>query len=320
MNNIANFNLVNGLGDQLLETIGFYILCKYLNYKPNIKIQYTEDVAWGNNNNFDISLFNYSNDIIFSNSDLGFYNVYSPYPTASLSPFKLFSYLKKYIPEITFEQINKDFLYYSKEIIKPSDIILSKIPSGLENVYGVHLRKTDKIRETQYPDRLQNTINEFIIIANKLLEDIINIINTEEEPSFLFVSEDNEWKNEFIKNILDICNLNNKKIKIIELDYTNENKYSNYNSILDMFCLSRCKEILQGVKHSGFSIIASLLGNCKIRNYSNYIDGYDICAIHLWSSLIEINNKKNIDIEYHEEYTKYVPDINTNIDKIFVYE
>jgi len=318
MNNIANFNLVNGLGDQSLETIGFYIFCKYLNYRPNIIINHINKFYWGENNNFDKRLFNYSNDIIFSNKDLSIYNVYSPYPGATFSPYKLYSFLKKYIPELTFEQINKDFNYYAKELIKPSNIILSKIPEGIEKAYGIHLRKTDKIKETNFQNREQNTINEFIIIANKLFEDIINIINTENEPSFLLVSEDNQWKLEFIRNILDYCDKNNKKINIINLDYTNENNYSNYISVLDMFCLSKCKEILQGVKHSGFSILASLLGNCKIRNYSNYIDSYDICAVHLWSSVIEINNKKNMDIEFHKQHTNYIPDINTNIDKIFI--
>lgn len=53
-------------------------------------------------------------------------------------------------------------------------------------------------------------------------------------------------------NIINISKNNNKIIKIIELDYNNENNYSNYIGVLDMFCLSKCKEILQGVKYSTF--------------------------------------------------------------------
>jgi len=36
MDNKANILLNNGLGDQFLDLIGFYVICKYLNYKPII--------------------------------------------------------------------------------------------------------------------------------------------------------------------------------------------------------------------------------------------------------------------------------------------
>ena len=80
-------------------------------------------------------------------------------------------------------------------------------------------------------------------------------------------------------------------------------------------CLSKCKEILQGVKYSTFSILASLLGNNKMRNYSNYIDSNDVCLIHNWASVIEINNNKNLDIEHHKKITDGIPNLQTNIIK-----
>jgi L-rhamnose mutarotase len=85
-----------------------------------------------------------------------------------------------------------------------------------------------------------------------------------------------------------------------------------------MFCLSKCKEILQGVKYSTFSILASLLGNNKIRNYSKYINTDDVCLIHSWSSVIEINNNKLFDIELHKKITNNTINIQTNINKIFI--
>jgi hypothetical protein len=85
-----------------------------------------------------------------------------------------------------------------------------------------------------------------------------------------------------------------------------------------MFCLSKCKEILQGVKYSTFSILASLLGNNKLRNYSKYTNSYDVCLIHTWSSVIEINNNKNFDIEFHKKISNGVINIETNINKIFI--
>jgi len=310
-NNNVSIRLVNGLGDKLLDLIGFFVLCKYLNYKPNVTFCNNGNFAWGNNN-YDIKLFNF-NEITISDDKCNFY-VNSCNPSSSLCPYKVYEFIKKFLHEITFEQISNDFVEYSKKIIKPSEIILSKIPNNIEKAYGIHLRKSDKLNNMG-DIRHTNKINEFVIITNKLLNDVENIIMSEEEPTFLIVSEDNNWKLEII-NVIN--NISNKQIKILDIDYDNKNSYCNYNSVLDMFCLSKCKEILQGVKYSTFSMLSSLLGNNKIRNYSKYTNSYDLCLIHSWSSVIEINNNKNFDMELHKKVTNGVKNIETNINKIFI--
>jgi len=314
-NNNVSITLVNGLGDKLLDLIGFSVLCKYLNYKPNVIFCNNGYFVWGHNN-YDIKLFNF-NEITISDDKCNFY-VKSGNPSSTLCPYKVYEFIKQFLHEITFEQISNDFVEYSKTKIQPSDIILSKIPNNIEKAYGIHLRISDKLNNTG-DIRHENNISEFEIITNKLLEDVKNIIISEDEPTFLIVSEDNNWKLE-IKNIItNISKNNNKQIKILDIDYDNKDNYFNYNSILDMFCLSKCKEILQGVKYSTFSMLASLLGNNKIRNYSKYTDSYDICLIHSWSSVIEINNNnKNFDIELHKKITNGVINIETNINKIFI--
>lgn len=313
-NNNVSIILKNGLGDKLLDLIGFFVLCKYLNYKPNVTFFNNANYAWGSAN-YDIRLFNF-NEITISNDNCKFY-VKSYNPSVSLCPYKVYEFIKQFINEITFEQISNDFVKYSKKIINPSENILSKIPNDIERAYGIHLRKSDKVSNS-CDIRHENSINEFYLITNKLLEDVNKIIINEEEPIFLIVSEDNNWKKEIHDIIIDISNKNNKLIKILHIDYDNKNNYCNYNSVLDMFCLSKCKEILQGVKYSTFSIVASLLGNNKIRNYAKYSSSYDVCLIHAWSSVIEINNNKNFDIKLHKKVTNTVKNIETNINKIFI--
>jgi len=311
-NNTISITLVNGLGDKLLDLIGFFVLCKYLNYKPNVTFNNNSNFAWGNNN-YDIRLFNF-NEITISDDKCNFY-VNSYNPSSSLCPYKVYEFIKQFLHEITFEMISNDFVEYSKKIIKPSEIILPKIPNNIEKAYGIHLRKSDKLNNIGDITH-ENTINEFEIITNKLLDDVKNIIISEEEPTFLIVSEDNNWKVEII-NLIN--NISNKQIKILDIDYDNKNNYCNYNSVLDMFCLSKCKEILQGVKYSTFSILASLLGNNKIRNYSKYTDSYEVCLIHSWSSVIEINNNNKVfDIELNKKVLSRVVNIETNINKIFI--
>jgi hypothetical protein len=57
MDNNVNIILNNGLGDKFLDLIGFYVICKYLNYNPNITFNNSSNFAWGNNN-YDLKLFN----------------------------------------------------------------------------------------------------------------------------------------------------------------------------------------------------------------------------------------------------------------------
>jgi hypothetical protein len=310
-NNNASIVLYSGLGDKLLDLIGFFILCKYLNYKPNVTFDGNLYKPWGNNN-YDMRLFNF-NEITITNEKHNFY-VISHNCSGSISPYKLYEFIKHFFNEITFEQISNDFVEYSKKIIQPSEIILQKIPNNIEKAYGIHLRKTDKVND--YGDiRHENLTNEFIIITDKLLEDVKNIIMDEEEPIFFIASEDNDWKLEIINRINNISN--NKQIKILNVDYDNKDNYYNYNSVLDMFCLSKCKEILQGVKYSTFSTVASLLGNNKLRNYSKYTNTYDVCLVHSWNSAVEVNNNKNFDIEFHKQIANTIVNLETNINKIF---
>ena len=298
----ANINLFNGLGDKCLDLIGFFVICKHLNYKPNITFLNDGKYEWGGNN-YDMRLFEFSS--ITFNEQCDFY-IRSINPSSSLSPYKVYLFVKQFVP-ITFEEISNDFITSAKHVIRPSSIISQNIPN-LENTYGVHLRKTDKVVNNG-DIRHENSLSEFDIIIQKLLEDIEYISIHEPNSSFLIVSEDNNWKKEIEDKVLKFG------AKIIKLDYTNNN-YSNYNSVLDMFCLSKCKEILQGVKYSTFSILASLLGNGKLINYAHHTDTYDKCLIHSWNSVIDINNEKNFNIDIYDKVTQNVVNIYTNINCI----
>jgi hypothetical protein len=135
-NNNVSIRLKNGLGDKLLDLIGFFVLSKYLNYKPNVIFENNQNFAWGNNN-YDIRLFDF-NEITISDNKCKFY-VNSSDPSSSLCPYKVYTFIKQFLDEITFEHISNDFVEYSKKIIQPSEIILSKIPNNIEKAYGIHL-------------------------------------------------------------------------------------------------------------------------------------------------------------------------------------
>ena len=323
MNN-ASYICQNGLGDKLLDIIGFYVICKYLNYNPIITLNsdcLKQNFKWGSNI-YDERLFNFTSLTITNENTKCLYHIYSPNPSVSMCPYKAFEFLKNKLPDITFEYVSKKFEEYAKEIIKPSDIIVSHYPVGIENAYGIHLRKSDKINNVTECGH-ENTTHEFNTITDQLLNDITFIIIEEDNPTFLIVSEDISWKQEIENRVLLIGKTNAKEVKLLQMrkdvniNYTPENQLNGFESVLDMFCLSKCKNRLQGVKYSTFSMVASLLGNGKIINYANILAKFDWYLIDAWSSVLMINgNNPNYDIGLHSKIC--ARNIETNIPGIYV--
>ena len=101
-----------------------------------------------------------------------------------------------------------------------------------------------------------------------------------------------------------------ERVRILTPTYMEDR---NSNSVLDMFCLSKCKLILQGVKYSSFSMIASILGARKLVNYSHLLESRDICLLPSWNSVVEINGKMNNDLSLHKRVTEGVTELSTNI-------
>jgi hypothetical protein len=319
---ILLINGYSGIGDRICDIIGSYIIAKYLGYKLNIIFNPVNGSKqeWGINNIFDIRLFDFDNEnikVINNENDINCkYNYFIRLLQhgCSTSPYFIYKFLKKFNKNITFEEIIDNYNNYAKEIIKPSKIIEDNIPENLNNCYGIHLRKTDKIYNSNVYSGSSNTINEFNIICNALFDDIYNIILTEIEPLFLITSEDNEWK-EYLKNkLLTFAKINNKIINFINVNYYNSNTYDNYNAILDFFCLSKCKKIFQGTKYSTFSISAAIIGNTEIINYAHKLECYNNWLMHIYNPVIKINNKKESNINFITQILiNNEPNIYTNI-------
>jgi hypothetical protein len=153
------------------------------------------------------------------------------------------------------------------------------------------------------------TPDENSFLLNKVKIIIEEMIEIEDNISFFISSEDNEHKQQFIDSINKIANNKNKTINLITIPENipeDIRSKMNYDSILDMFCLSKCKSIIQGVKYSAFSVIASLLGNEKLINLSHCLDNNELCIIYLWNSVIQINDNKNFDEnKYLNQINKY---------------
>jgi len=293
----AFFACANGLGDKFLDVIGVHVLCDYLGYEPKIQFNkgHTEYFDWGTNQ-YDLRLF----------CDIP---AFSPTPetecrrkiiaqnaSSTLCPFKVYQFLYDNGVPIDFGELNQKYREYAKGLIRPSAIIEERLPSVLKGAYGIHLRKSDKIKSSGIDIRHENKLDEFGIIIENLLDDIKVIIENEPEPAFLVVSEDEAWKKTIIEMIVESAE--GKPVEIVVLDYSNPESYENFESVLDMFALSRCKTIFQGVKYTSYSILAALIGGSKLVNYSPKLECNTECLIYTWNSVVEINGEyiENSDI------------------------
>jgi hypothetical protein len=307
--NLLLINGYSGIGDRICDIVGPYILAKYLGYKLNILLNPVNGHkhGWGITNIYDIRLFNFDNNNIKVFNNENDYNNNCKYyiklniHAISSAPYNIYKFIKKFNDNITFEEIINNWNNYANEIIKPSKIIQDNIPENLNNCYGIHLRKTDHIQDNSIYNGSSTRPDEFNIIIDALFNDISNIILTEDNPSFLLSSEDNEWKECFKNKLLNFANDNNKTINFINLNYDYSNTYDNYNAILDFFCLSKCKKIFQGVKNSTYSNSAAIIGNTEIINYSNLLVCYPNCLIQLYYPIIKNNNEIPYNINYITE-------------------
>ena len=243
---------------------------------------------WGINDIFDIRLFDFNNENIKIFNNRNDYKNDCKYiikignASSSSSPYNIYKFIKNFKKDISFEEIINIYCSYAREIIKPSKIIENNIPDNLNNSYGIHLRKTDKVNNKNHDIRHLSTNEEFKIMSNALFNDICIIILSEDNPSFLLTSDENGWKEYFKNELLTFAKNNNKTISFIDVNYDTYDTYDNYNAILDLFCLSKCKKIFQDVKYSTFSIVASIIGNNELINYSHLSEVHKYCLVHLY--------------------------------------
>jgi hypothetical protein len=298
-----------GLGDILLSIVGMLVFCEIIEHKPvvifNARLR---NYPWGSNE-YDLRLFEFENfEVIDKSMNNKYANIMHQFLetgcSTDMSPYLLYKYLNKNQPYFDFKYISTKYIDYASNL-KPSLYIINDIPNDISGSYGIHLRKTDKVSNNPYLYH-ENTHSEFNLIITKMIEDLTQIIINELEPKFVIVSEDEEWRIEFIKILENISTNNCKRLNILKINYDKDkmNDYIGYKSVLDMFCLSKCKKIFQGVKVSTFSTISALIGNVPIINYSHYLNNYDELFIHLWSSVVTINNKKCYDIKFFDKIFK----------------
>lgn len=276
------FRPTSGMGDKLFDLVGFIVLCNYIKRQPHVEwCEKYEVQPWGIAQ-FDKRLFDFDINLV-EDIQADQERVISTNTCVSISIPKLHEFLKtRYNLVVEYPDLIETFLTTFKKHIVPSDITLKYIPAGIEKCIGIHLRKSDKVREDA-DTRHEMKLSEYQQLMNNLRSYIIRLIKDckEKELSFFVCSEDYHHKQEFQTFIKQTCDEYKLKCFIVEPSIPTRvhGEYINIAAVVDMFSLSKCKCILQGIKYSTFSMIASIIGNIQLHNFALQ-DNRSL--IHIW--------------------------------------
>ena len=290
---MLEFHLRNGIGDKLLDIFNIIVYCSlkpddYLivlnNNKQNEGRPDSESI-------YPIELFSFQNiNIIDSNKSIENHNDLLGNTAITLSPRNLQKHFKV-------QNIRPYYTELSNQI-QCSELISKHLPNGIENAVGIHLRKSDKIANRNGKIiSTKNNKDELDYIKKCIHKDILCLID-QKIPVFI-CSEDESWKNKFEKFVLtNGGTLIQSAIK--------DSKTPGFDAVLDLFCLSRCKCIIQGTKYSSFSITAALIGKKPLVNY--LLKDHNIVT-HIWKDCI------NLYIDYQTPFDTKDVNIDAILDK-----
>ena len=270
----------NGIGDRLSDIIGASVIAKF----TGRRIAFHFDETPGRDDReYDRTLFRYGPSVEDDGSGTEIHRVH---PSISLSPLMVHRFLKT----VPFHEVCGAFMECANKLV-PSTELEMNLPGNLSEVYGVHLRKSDKI--VNQVTENQVTQDEHARILNAMLSDIHSIIQRERSPKFFLCSEDPEWKMH-IQELIEKMS-RGKHVEFVKVR-TSDTR-TGAQDFLELFALSRCKAIFMSTKYSTFSITASLIGNVPVYNYAHVADAYPACFIHFWLPVIRsgmLENRANV--------------------------
>lgn len=264
-----------GLGDQLVSCIGAAVIAQAKNTKLVVNVvcdaeQYFEHGRYDFMKLFQLPFTThcgkYKTELV----------VRDTITAASTSPFMTAQYLQTdpYVIGSIFKSVAGRIL--------PQDIIQQHIPSDMQTFVGIHLRKSDKVRDDNTAlkgwERYHavNTSKHMQIIE-KLKEDAIHLVKNG-QTKFFVCSEDKQHLSEFCDFLGSLAS----HVQILSYAHLDTDASPpGFRAVLDMFTLSRCAFILQGTRQSTFSILASMIGNKPLINYSLEEDKESF--LHLWT-------------------------------------
>ena len=280
--------LRNGIGDKLLDLLGLFVYSELSGVEVQVVLnQNKQNFVWGNAI-YDHRLFDFGNLHVVDKTNEESSETLLGSTAITLSPINISNACN-----VDLVKVKEAYLKVLSKI-KESEIIKECIPSNIYNAIGIHLRKSDKIM-SRCPEMKhfssKNNKDELNDLMENLKEDVIKHIDS---PVFV-CSEDTAWKQKFEKFVLQHGG------SIVGSIVRNDDMYTGFKETLDLFCLSKCKKIIQGTKYSSFSLTAALLGNKPIVNY--LLSDASILT-HIYRPIIDMEIRYDQTCDTEVDYSK----------------
>ena len=277
MNFIYQNSNISGIGDRLIDVILIYTYCKFLNYNK-CYLNWIEDnhnmiynnhihtILRKNKTPFrekDYLLENLKqflilpDDILFLNKhelDKKIINkedyIFNTYMGVKYS---VFTFVDKYLfneDDKTKQLFITNYFNNFKEIkFKNIDNNIQQILENKE-IITIHIRRGDKVvNDGGISNNIQdNELQELDRVTFKFIDEMIEKGN----KNICFVSDEVKVKNNYISKYQDKCNVINFNGNDISQTY------------IDLYCLSKSKDIFVSQKFSVFSLLGYLIGNSNL--------------------------------------------------------
>lgn len=292
-----NTDLSNGLGDRLLDMSGLFALNAITDTK--FAVEWVHDPP---DRAYDPTLLNFSKLQMFSFDKKLNMSLLTKTSGFGTSPYFLMKFLRAHDMNPVPKALVDQYIKWAQLIDFHPDIKASA-PPGIEKCIAIHLRRTDKLNNSG--DMVHETnMREYEMIMSRMKAYIDQLVTTEPTAWFYVISDDAKYKETFVSEMI-------AKYPSIVVTTTMETDLPDYvrrmdgaYSILEFYCLTRCRMILQGIKMSTFSTCAALISQAPLVSFMDYTKGWSLLA---WKPCIKLILRDIVyDHVYDEEEGAYL--------------
>ena len=277
-----------GLGDKLLDLCGTAVLADYFKDALHISCTATlvtcdDSCQWGAYRSEDI-LFDYGSfckEPPDESNDVRVWNVHCP-PGCSLHPLKIHKLINRRFSLDSVEDIKEKFKRFAKNL-RPGERVTRCLPQDFSGALGIHLRKSDKVG-VEHNAMHGTSLSDFEDIMQRLKQLVLREIAIGRRK-FYVCSEDAAWRDEFhvfIRRRVPDAILLTPDFSLVS------DTSDNLNAVVDMFALSQCDGILQGIGYSTFSMVASMIRGIPIINFSKKALYRPTYYVNWWKPMLHL--------------------------------
>lgn len=284
--------MINGIGDRILDLIGTFTMATFTG--AGIKIEWDASQTHLPRQ-YDLSLLNLANlpshtvvDTIDNHINIS--------PSATLTPYKIY----KMLASPTLKNVISTFISTAAKI-QISRELTQYMPSNIEDCIAIHLRRTDKINSERSGIYVSTSEND--ILMARLFLWIERYIIENEKIFFYVCTDDADYKSGFIDKVVYIAKKVQKHVTIVTterelLPTAFTDAHIGAYELLEMFCMRKCKAIVQNTRYSTFSMAAALMSQKPLINFSEHRPDW---LLYAWKPCLHVRiNGKLYDHEIND--------------------